>query len=50
MDIKELMKESIFGALIEGIGFIAIIGLLLDAICGGGLGDIVRVFASAICG
>ena len=50
MDIKDLMKQSIFGVLIEGIGFIAILGILLNVICGGGLGEIVRLFASAICG
>lgn len=50
MDLKELMNQSIFGVLIEGIGFIAIFSILLKVICGGELGNVVRLFASAICG
>ena len=50
MDLENIIKHSIFVVLLEGIGFIAILGILLEVICGGGLGDIVRLFASTICG
>lgn len=50
MDIKSILNESLFGILLEGIGFLFVIGMIAAVIMGGGLGAYARLFATALCG
>lgn len=50
MDIVDIIKEILFGVLIEAIGFLFIIGIFFEVVLGGPVGDMVRVFVSSICG
>lgn len=50
MDLKSITSHSMFGILIEGIGFLFAVGAIGYIVIEGGLGEYAKIFAQAICG
>ena len=50
MDIKEIIELITIDIILDALGFLFVLGLLLELFFGGGLADIIKVFCISMFG